>query len=144
MIGHLQIIVLSDFFSENLPIDFSETVKGLKWLIPHNKLPWSHGKTSTWPHHLHKFEQHTNKSFVGQLLGYPSVAPPHQHLISSNLSSHQHGRELPVPTDQGAKNIWLNENNVSIKSTPFGQPLNSGEYFMYFLVSIFIPSAISP
>lgn len=145
MIGHLQVFVLSDWFSENLPVEFSETAKGLRWLLPHNNLPWSNGKTSTWPHHHHNSEQHRNNSFAGLLLGYPSLYPPHQHLNSINSSRPQHSREIPVPTDQGAEIVWLNDNSsVNIRSTPFGQPLDSSEYFMYFLVSIFIGSAISP
>ncbi|CAM8999993.1 unnamed protein product [Rhodiola kirilowii] len=134
MIGHLQVFLLSDWFSDNLPVEFSETTKGLRWLLAHNQLPWSNEKNSTWPHHLHQSEQHGNNSFSGLLLGYPSLAPPHQHLNSTNSSWPQEGRELPVPTDHGAENKWLNgQDIVGMRGIQFGQPLDSSEYFIYFL-----------
>lgn len=40
MAGHLQVFAFSDWLSASLPIEYSETTRGLRWLIPHAKLPW--------------------------------------------------------------------------------------------------------
>lgn len=40
MAGHLQVFAFSDWLSVSLPIEYRETTKGLRWLIPHAKLPW--------------------------------------------------------------------------------------------------------
>uniref|UniRef100_A0A7N1A4A1 Bacterial Ig-like domain-containing protein n=1 Tax=Kalanchoe fedtschenkoi TaxID=63787 RepID=A0A7N1A4A1_KALFE len=119
MIGHLQVLLLSDWFSDGLPVEFSETTRGLRWLLPHRQLPWREEKASTWPHLLHRSEEDVNSSFSGLLMGYPALVPPHQ---------------FPNSTDQGAGHKWLDgEFNVSVERTPFGQQLDSSEYFIYFL-----------
>ncbi|XP_074334059.1 uncharacterized protein LOC141671666 isoform X2 [Apium graveolens] len=41
MVGHLQVFALSDSLSLTLPVEYSTTTKGLLWLIPRNKLPWT-------------------------------------------------------------------------------------------------------
>ncbi|KAF6150086.1 hypothetical protein GIB67_002868 [Kingdonia uniflora] len=48
MVGHLQVFVLSDWISAHLPIEYSETIKGLRWLIPREKIPWKKTQTSLW------------------------------------------------------------------------------------------------
>lgn len=40
MAGHLQVFAFSDWLSVSLPIEYRETTRGLRWLIPHAKLPW--------------------------------------------------------------------------------------------------------
>lgn len=40
MASHMQILALSSFFTLSLPIEYAETVKGLRWLIPHVNTPW--------------------------------------------------------------------------------------------------------
>lgn len=52
MLGHLQVFVLSDWLSDRLPVEFSETTRGLRWLIPREKLPWKRKSSSMWPNHL--------------------------------------------------------------------------------------------
>ncbi len=46
MASHLQVLALSDWLAVSLPTDYSETVRGLRWLIPHVKTPWQHSWTS--------------------------------------------------------------------------------------------------
>lgn len=46
MASHLQVLALSDWLAVSLPTDYSETVRGLQWLIPHVKTPWQHSWTS--------------------------------------------------------------------------------------------------
>ncbi|MCO5584020.1 hypothetical protein L7F22_037939 [Adiantum nelumboides] len=42
MAGHLQVFALSSQMAVSLPLEYSETTRGLRWLIPHVKLPWKH------------------------------------------------------------------------------------------------------
>ncbi|KAI5061541.1 hypothetical protein GOP47_0024046 [Adiantum capillus-veneris] len=44
MAGHLQVFALSSRMAVSLPLEYSETTRGLQWLIPHVKLPWKHGR----------------------------------------------------------------------------------------------------
>ncbi|KAH9315091.1 hypothetical protein KI387_023718, partial [Taxus chinensis] len=45
MAGHLQVFAFSSWLSVSLPIEYHETTMGLRWLIPHAKLPWKRHET---------------------------------------------------------------------------------------------------
>lgn len=136
MVGHLQVFVLSDWFLANQPIEYSETTKGLRWLIPRQKLPWRNDSASVWPNHVYLAKE----SLTGQFRYLP-IGSSHEgsyHQIGLNLTSSSCIRcELPFPTVTNQKFSWPDGRyNVSIKNAPYGQFLNSSEYFTYFLVSI--------
>ncbi|KAJ7514137.1 hypothetical protein O6H91_23G029700 [Diphasiastrum complanatum] len=40
MASHLQTFALSSWLAVSLPVEYFETVKGLRWLLPHVNLPW--------------------------------------------------------------------------------------------------------
>ena len=40
MAGHMQIFALSEFLAVSLPIEYIETARGLRWLVPHVTTPW--------------------------------------------------------------------------------------------------------
>lgn len=40
MAGHMQIFALSEFLALSLPIEYIETARGLRWLVPHVNTPW--------------------------------------------------------------------------------------------------------
>lgn len=40
MAGHMQIFALSEFLAVSLPIEYIETARGLRWLVPHVNTPW--------------------------------------------------------------------------------------------------------
>ncbi|XP_002966003.2 uncharacterized protein LOC9652023 isoform X1 [Selaginella moellendorffii] len=41
MVGHLQVFALSERLTvRSVPLEYSESVRGLRWLIPHVKVPW--------------------------------------------------------------------------------------------------------
>eukprot|EP01018_Ginkgo_biloba_P013824 Gb_22704 [translate_table: standard] len=46
MAGHLQVFAFSDWLSVSLPVEYHETTRGLRWLIPHAKLPWENDETT--------------------------------------------------------------------------------------------------
>ncbi|XP_024531459.1 uncharacterized protein LOC9663159 [Selaginella moellendorffii] len=52
MAGHLQVFALSYYASTNFPVEYSETVRSMKWFIPHVKLPWEK-QQSILSHKLH-------------------------------------------------------------------------------------------
>ncbi|KDP46278.1 hypothetical protein JCGZ_10118 [Jatropha curcas] len=115
MFGHLQVLVLSD----SRPIEYSETTKGLMWLIPRQKVPWKKDGTSTWPNHVYLAKQNLHI----QNLGFPN----HKRANS----------QLDLNTTDSSKVPFLNgrfgDHNLSMKDSPYGLPLHSREYFTYFL-----------
>ncbi|CAN0924685.1 hypothetical protein LINGRAHAP2_LOCUS34330 [Linum grandiflorum] len=114
MLGHLQVFVMSGWLSANHPIQYSETIKGLRWLIPHGKLPWRKDQSSMWSNHVRMAE-----GIEGPVrVEFPnSYGAPNNH--SENSISYAfdgfHGQD------------------ISTRRPQFGQPLNPAEYFTYFL-----------
>ncbi|OMO99474.1 hypothetical protein COLO4_13262 [Corchorus olitorius] len=104
MIGHLQVFVLSDWLLANQPIEYSETTKGLRWLIPRQRLPWKKDDCSIWPNNIYLDHGRFSKKLM-----FPTdqIDPKFSWL---------HGRH-----------------NISKENTPFGLPLTANEYFTYFL-----------
>lgn len=136
--GHLQVFVLADWISVSLPAEYSETTKGLRWLLPREKLPWKKKSSSMWPGNLHmsetKLEMEEGHSSIG--IPYNTKADrayqPNLTTFSSNL---QQG--LTTPSIIYPKSGWLpGQQNITMKNIPYGLPLRSNEYFTYFLVSI--------
>ncbi|XP_065878867.1 uncharacterized protein [Euphorbia lathyris] len=127
--GHLQVFVLSDWLSVNHPVEYSETTEGLRWLIPRGKLPWKKHNTSTWHNHFHLSEE----------LSYPlsPVFPYHKRPnpgFDMNLTDSLSLLDPPAFVMEIDSNFgWLHQHNLSMKSGPYGLPLNSREYFTYFL-----------
>ncbi|XP_050233814.1 uncharacterized protein LOC126682252 [Mercurialis annua] len=127
--GHLQVFVLSDWFPVNHPIEYSETTKGLRWLIPRQKLPWKEDGSSTWPNHVYLAEQ----GFYRLPLGYP------YHLkadpwFDRNLTDSSHLQDQLSSLNKMDPNFsWLHEHSMSMKNSPFGLPLDAREYYTYFL-----------
>jgi hypothetical protein len=118
MVGHLQVFVLSDWFTVNQPNEYSETTEGLRWLIPRQKLPWRKDGASI-SNHVYLAEE--------------KLAWKLSHGLATGWSSHEMTNQ---PIDLNFMNSSY-MHNISIKSTPYGLPLNSSEYFIYFLVSIY-------
>ena len=126
MVGHLQVFVLSDWISVNQPIEYSETAKGLRWIIPHQKLPWKNNNASSlWPNHVYVM----NKKFSKQLLS-TKIVGNQTYPCSTNISCARSENFVPNP------GVFLGEYNISMTKVPYGQALDTEEYFMYFLVSI--------
>ncbi|KAK1270816.1 hypothetical protein QJS04_geneDACA012623 [Acorus gramineus] len=111
MTGHLQVFVMSDWISVNLPKEYSETMKGLRWLIPRGKLPWKAKGTSNSAQN-----SSTNHPLVkyGNSKQEPGLKGNREHYINIYNSS-------------------LSELIIGVKDTPLGPPLSSEEYFTYFL-----------
>ncbi|XP_010249014.1 PREDICTED: uncharacterized protein LOC104591726 isoform X2 [Nelumbo nucifera] len=138
MVGHLQIFVFSDWLSFSLPIEYSETTKGLRWLIPREKLPWVKNSKSIWPSYDSTSED-LNKLPM-KYRGMPEGPTLHERrahnstmLNSGNFSSYlQHGLALApgIVPEAGGFHSQLNE---SKKSAFYGLPLSTDEYFVYFL-----------
>lgn len=133
MIGHLQIFALSGWFSVNQPIVYSETIRGLQWLIPHHKIPWKDVGSSTSDNK--RFLEEKNSRNDGLFVGAKFHKRDHHQNEFTNSSYVEHAAKLQSEKDSNLG--WLpHQHSISIKSTSFGQPLNSGEYFSYFLVSM--------
>lgn len=138
MVGHLQVFVLADWISVSLPVEYSETTKGLRWLLPREKLPWKKKSSSMWPSNLYtsetKLEMEESHSSIG--IPYNTRAyrayQPNLTAFSSNV---QQGPS--IPTVIYPKSSWIpGQQNITMKNIPYGLPLRSDEYFTYFLVSI--------
>lgn len=129
MVGHLQVFVLSDWLSVNQPIKFSATAKGLRWLIPHQKLPWKHDSVSDWPNHIYLKEEKLANKF-----NTISLNKTANYQINSCLGNIYCPRLQNIEQKPG----WLQgKYNISLKKAPYGLPLDTKEYFIYFLVSIY-------
>lgn len=78
MAGHLQVFAFSSWLSVSLPIEYHETTIGLRWLIPHAKLPWKRHETL-----ISNFEP----QFV---VGMPTLSTvnPKRNLISDKFKYH--------------------------------------------------------
>ncbi|KAL5581377.1 hypothetical protein UlMin_013819 [Ulmus minor] len=121
MIGHLQVFVLSDWLLVNQPIEYSETTKGLRWLIPHQKLPWKKDNALVWPNHIYLADEKLVSKY------------------STKIANNQTSPCLPNTSCRQPKGIevmpgWLHgQHNISMKNAPYGQALDHNEYFTYFL-----------
>ncbi|WKA04151.1 hypothetical protein VitviT2T_022211 [Vitis vinifera] len=126
MVGHLQVFVLSDWFSVGLPIEYSETTKGLRWLIPREKLPWKKENPSIWPNHFFLAEKKLAMEFSSFSVALPSPERAY-HSVDFNLTN------LQFPARTGPKASWFREHNISMENIAYGSPLNFSEYLIYFL-----------
>ncbi|XP_027352994.1 uncharacterized protein LOC113863563 [Abrus precatorius] len=128
MVGHLQVFALSSWFSTNQFIKYSETTRGLMWLIPRHKLPWVDFDSSS---SILDKEKHPERSNDLSAREHSNNRDQRQTDLM-NLSYIEH--KLPFPTEITTKSGRLyNQHNVSKTSTLYGLPLNSIEYFTYFL-----------
>ena len=129
MVGHLQVFVLSDWLSVNQPVEFSETAKGLRWLIPHQKLPWKNDSTSVWPNHIYLMEEKLSGKFRWSSI---RIANNQTGACLTNISCIRSEDVVHKPSwFHGPHNM-----SISMKKAPFGLALDTKEYFVYFLVSI--------
>ncbi|PON61303.1 Transmembrane protein [Parasponia andersonii] len=129
MVGHLQVFVLSDWLSVNQPIEYSETAKGLRWLIPHQKLPWKKDSASVWPNHIYLAEEELATKLSNIPEGWP-LNKKTSDAIDSCLTNISCARLKDIEPKPG----WLyGQHNVSNKKAPYGLALDSKEYFIYFL-----------
>ncbi|XP_031252644.1 uncharacterized protein LOC116110572 [Pistacia vera] len=133
MVGHLQVFVLSDWLLTNQPIEYSETTKGLRWLIPRQKLPWRKNNDSVWPNHVYLAEEQASKQFRYQPIECSHERSYH-HLTGLSLTKSypQHEPLFPPEIDPKFGGLF-GRHNISMKNTPYGLLLNSSEYFTYFL-----------
>ncbi|RDX85024.1 hypothetical protein CR513_33843, partial [Mucuna pruriens] len=124
VVGHLQVFALTSWFSTNQFIKYSETTRGLRWLIPHHKLPWK--KFDTWSSILEREK-------LGERSNGPSAGERDQQ--QSDLMGLSYIDHKPsLQTENNTKSGWLhNQHDISKTSTLYGLPLNSIEYFTYFL-----------
>lgn len=119
MVGHMQVFVLSDWILAEPPIEYSETTRGLRWLIPRQKLPWKKNSTSVWPNHI----------------GWFSGTTPQKASRNINLTKNFNVPREPILLNStGTDTVQIRGlNNSSKENTPYGLPLNPNEYFTYFL-----------
>ncbi|KAL1314635.1 hypothetical protein HN51_041455 [Arachis hypogaea] len=113
MVGHLQVFALTSWFSADQPVKYLETTRGLRWLIPHHKLPWTDSDTSSSISEKENLAGRTN-----------------------DLSEHNsHNRDHHLPTKITTISGWLHnhQHNISRANIVYGLPLSSIEYFSYFL-----------
>ncbi|KHN40962.1 hypothetical protein glysoja_039369 [Glycine soja] len=118
MIGHLQVFALTSWFSTNQFIKYSETTRGLRWLIPHHKLPWK--KIDTWK----KLGWRSNGQSAGER------DQQQTDLMSLSYIDPKLSFQTENTTNFGR---FHNQHDLSKTSTLYGLPLNSIEYFTYFL-----------
>ncbi|XP_022750467.1 uncharacterized protein LOC111299515 [Durio zibethinus] len=136
MIGHLQVFVLSDWLLTDQLIEYSETTKGLRWLIPRQKLPWKKNGCSIWPNNVYLDQGKFVKRSRSWSRGYISHERAYHNIYLNNPSYVR--EKLPFPTEIDPKFSWLHgRHNISKENTPLGLPLSSNEYFTFFLVGIF-------
>ncbi|KAK7336077.1 hypothetical protein VNO77_16606 [Canavalia gladiata] len=129
MIGHLQVFALTSWFSTNQFIKYSETTRGLQWLIPHHKLPWK--DFDTWSSILDK-EKLPGRS-DGLSAEEHSYNRDQQQNDLMNLSYIEHKLSFPTEITTKYGRLYYNQHNTSMTSTLYGLPLNSIEYFTYFM-----------
>ncbi|KAG2405235.1 uncharacterized protein HKW66_Vig0044900 [Vigna angularis] len=130
MVGHLQVFALTSWFSTNQYIKYSETTRNLWWLIPHHKLPWKN--YDTW------FSVCEREKLEGRSIGLSSGEhsynkdKKHSDLMNLSYVDHKLSFQSENTTIYGRLH---NQHDISKTSTLYGLPLNSVEYFTYFLVA---------
>lgn len=128
--------VLSDWLLADQSIEYSETTKGLRWLIPRQKLPWKKNGRSIWPNNVYLDQGKFVKRSSSWSRGYISHEKVYYDIDLYNSFYVQ--EKLLFPTEIDPKFSWLHgRRNISKENTPFGLPLSSNEYFTFFLVGIF-------
>ncbi|TKY63063.1 hypothetical protein E2542_SST12928 [Spatholobus suberectus] len=126
VVGHLQVFALTSWFSTNEFIKYSETTRGLRWLIPHYKLPWK--KFDSWSSILER------EKLGGRSNDLSAGERDQQQTALMSLSYIDHNHKLSFQAENTTKYGWLhNQHDISKTSTLYGLPLNSIEYFTYFL-----------
>ncbi|KAF5206955.1 transmembrane protein [Thalictrum thalictroides] len=131
MVGHLQVFVFSEWILMNQPIEYSETTNGLRWLIPREKLPWKKENVAN-----HDFPGRHNKlSMKPRTLSvgfFDKKGGDHTMELNSNSSSHLQNFQSPIELapEVGRPN---GQQNISMRSTSYGELLQSYEYSIYFL-----------
>lgn len=129
---------LSDCLSLTLPVEYSATTKGLRWLIPRQKLPWTKDHSEHgYSHSYQAVARHTRKSGDSTIKLHAGEEMEHSlDLHPTNFSKSLH-QGLPLPVNIYPKsNRPVTHQNVTIKNTPYGLTLSSDEYYTYFLVSV--------
>ncbi|KAG5534704.1 hypothetical protein RHGRI_022736 [Rhododendron griersonianum] len=135
MVGHLQVFVLADWILVSLPVEYSETTKGLRWLLPREKLPWKKKSSSMWPSKLYTSETKLEMEESHSSIGIPYNARAY-HAYQPNLTTFSSNLQQgpPIPTVIYPKSGWLpGQQNITMKNIQYGLPLRSSEYFTYFL-----------
>lgn len=137
MVGHLQVFALSDCLSLTLPVEYSATTKGLMWLIPRDKLPWTKDNSQNGYNRSYQaLARHTRKFSDSTLEFHAGKGMEHSIDMNSTNFSNPLNEGLPLPVNFYPKSNWpVTQKNVTIKNTPYGLPLSSDEYYTYFLVS---------
>jgi hypothetical protein len=120
MASHLQVFALSDWLDVSLPIEYSETVEGLQWLIPNVRTPWQHSQTSR-SSSIYGTHVVSNLPIVVQLLDHGG----RQLLMMGDTFCSPLEEELGNYVHRGR----LLGSNTSL----FGPALIAGEYKLYFL-----------
>lgn len=144
-VGHIQVLVLSDWLSVSLPVEYSETTKGLRWLIPRERLPWKKMGTQLWPQHFMDDNKKLNNvpsDMKPSPLRPRKIASPSTTLIDKVpfLPSHCPNWTSSMEKEGSSSHCrsWsggLHSNpNVSMMDAAYGLPLESSEYFVYFMV----------
>nr|POE80564.1 hypothetical protein CFP56_04919 [Quercus suber] len=133
---NLHVFVLSDWLLVNQSIEYSETMKGLQWLIPHQKLPWNRNSPSIWPNNVNLAGKKLARNLSVLATGWSSHKITNQKIDLNLTNSYYMHHEQPFPIEIDPMSVWLHgQHNISMKDTPYGLPLNSSEYFTYFLVA---------
>ncbi|XP_038989295.1 uncharacterized protein LOC103718327 isoform X2 [Phoenix dactylifera] len=156
MAGHLQVFVLSDWYSVGLPAEYSETTRGLRWLLPRAKLPWKKEDTPTWPNYPSSYivfsnisKKYDKGSLLGIKRGQHSLAPrsncastpsrqpmisPDSEIFKKIMERKRSCEVNSAPTYRGSEfGMFKQKQNVTMADIPYGQLLNSEEYFIHFL-----------
>lgn len=134
MVGHIQVFVFSDWLSRNQPIEYSETTKGLRWLIPHQKLPWDKDSTSEWPNHVFLAEDRFTTKSSTFSEGWSSTEKAN-YQIDFHLTNKSYMHSVPLDIDPTSDQL-REQPNMNMRNIPYGLTLDTREYFIYFLVSI--------
>ncbi|GAV64271.1 hypothetical protein CFOL_v3_07789 [Cephalotus follicularis] len=120
LVGHLQVFVLSDWFLVNQPVEYSETTKGLRWLIPRQKLPWKKDSTSIWPNHVYLAEDKFTRKFSNLSVRFPFHDRAFNQIALTLTNSSYEKHRLPPPTEIDPKYGGLHgQHNTSMKNTPY-------------------------
>ncbi|KAJ6298783.1 hypothetical protein OIU76_019859 [Salix suchowensis] len=97
--------------------------KGLRWLIPRQNLPWKDDGSSIMPNHVYMAEEDL------RILSLEY----HNWFNTNSTKASNMEDQLPFQTEINLNFGWRHGYNTSMKSTPYGLPLNSREYLTYFL-----------
>lgn len=145
MATHLQVFALSDWLAASLPVEYRETTKGLRWMIPHMNPPWQKQHNTSLMNNplLQQTVDQNGPAVKITILDRRRLLGPDDHSIRHNVELIDES-SLSVANFEGRRDVggWpsyahsRSRRRLGLNMTIYGPALGPDDYFKYFEVSL--------